>query len=62
MYAAVFKMFRKYKKVITGVTFWNLSDRSTWLDGYPVRGRKNYPLLFDKDFKPKKAFAGVVNF
>jgi endo-1,4-beta-xylanase len=62
MYADVFKLFRKYKKVITGVTFWNLSDKSTWLDGYPVRGRKNYPLLFDKDMKPKKAFAGVVNF
>ena len=62
MYADIFKMFRKYKKVITGVTFWNLSDKSTWLDGYPVRGRKNYPLLFDKDMKPKKAFAGVVNF
>ena len=40
---------------ITGVTFWNMSDRSTWLDGYPVPGRKNYPLLFDTDGQPKKA-------
>ncbi|HEY0246341.1 MAG TPA: endo-1,4-beta-xylanase [Mucilaginibacter sp.] len=62
MYAGIFKIFRKYKNVITGVTFWNLSDRSTWLDNYPVPGRKNYPLLFDRDMKPKKAYQGVINF
>jgi len=26
------------------------------LDNFPVAGRKDYPLLFDKDLKPKKAF------
>ena len=51
--------FRKYKKNITGVTFWNLSDKYSWLDG---RGRKNFPLLFDKELKPKKAFNAVTNF
>ncbi|RKD17991.1 1,4-beta-xylanase [Pelobium manganitolerans] len=61
-YAKIFKVFRQNKKVLTGVTFWNLSDRYTWLDHYPVQGRKNYPLLFDQDFKPKKAFWEVVNF
>jgi endo-1,4-beta-xylanase len=61
-YKMVFKVFRKYKKVITGVTFWNISDRYTWLDYYPVRGRKNYPLLFDQALKPKKVFWEVVKF
>ena len=61
-YSKVFKVFREYGKNITGVTFWNLSDRYTWLDTYPVQGRKNYPLLFDADFKPKKAYWEVVNF
>ena len=61
-YADMFRIFRKYKKVITGVTFWNLSDRYTWLDQYPVPGRKNYPLLFDQNMQPKKAFYGVVKF
>lgn len=46
-YKKIFKIFRDYKNVITGVTFWNLSDKNTWLDKYPVPGRKNYPLLFD---------------
>jgi len=61
-YAEVFKIFREYKNVITGVTFWNLSDRYTWLDEYPVKGRKNYPLLFDQNLQPKKAYLSVVNF
>jgi endo-1,4-beta-xylanase len=61
-YAEVFKLFRKYKKVITGVTFWNISDRYTWLDNYPVPGRKNFPLLFDQYLQPKKAYQGVINF
>jgi endo-1,4-beta-xylanase len=61
-YANVSKVFRQFKSVITGVTFWNLSDKYTWLDEYPVKGRKNYPLLFDQNLKPKKAFQKVVNF
>ena len=61
-YKMLFSVFRKYKQYITGVTFWNISDRSTWLDTYPVKGRKNYPLLFDTHLQPKKAFWEVVNF
>ncbi|MEO5685447.1 MAG: endo-1,4-beta-xylanase [Chitinophagaceae bacterium] len=60
VYAMCFKLFRKYKKVLTSITFWNISDRSSWLDNFPVRGRKDYPLLFDKNLQPKKAFWGVV--
>ena len=61
-YGMVFKVFRENKEKITGVTFWNISDRYSWLDFYPVNGRKNYPLLFDKDLKPKKAFLEVIKF
>jgi endo-1,4-beta-xylanase len=61
-YKMVFDVFRRYKDVITNVTFWNISDRRTWLDSYPVPGRKNYPLLFDAQFKPKKAYWEVINF
>jgi len=61
-YQMCFELFRKYRKVITGVTFWNVSDRHSWLDNFPVIGRKDYPLLFDKDLKPKKAYWEVVKF
>jgi endo-1,4-beta-xylanase len=58
-YKMIFEVFRKYKKHITGVTFWNLSDKYSWLDG---RGRKNFPLLFDTEMKPKKAYYEVIKF
>ncbi|HZG23215.1 MAG TPA: endo-1,4-beta-xylanase, partial [Chitinophagaceae bacterium] len=48
-YKMVFDVFRQHKDKITAITFWNLSDRYTWLDG---RGRKNYPLLFDMNRQP----------
>ncbi len=61
-YKMAFDVFRDKKDVLTGVTFWNLSDRGSWLDRRtPVRG-KHYPLLFDETMKPKKAFWEVVTF
>jgi endo-1,4-beta-xylanase len=60
VYKMCFELFRKYKDHITSVTFWNISDRHSWLDNFPVTGRKDYPLLFDKDLKPKKAFDEVL--
>ncbi|MBL7857414.1 MAG: endo-1,4-beta-xylanase [Cyclobacteriaceae bacterium] len=62
MYARCFELFRKHKDAIESVTFWNISDRRSWLDNFPVRNRKDYPLLFDKDLQPKKAYEKVVNF
>ncbi|MGH2563746.1 MAG: endo-1,4-beta-xylanase, partial [Ginsengibacter sp.] len=58
----IFKIFREHKNIITGVTFWNVSDRNTWFDHYPVPGRKNYPLLFDTSLQRKKVYWEVVNF
>ena len=49
-YARVFGVFRKHKDVIDCVTFWNLSDRDSWL------GQANYPLPFDAEYKPKLAY------
>lgn len=61
-YSDVFRVFRDFRESITSVTFWNISDRYSWLDFYPVRGRKNYPLLFDNKLQRKKAYNEVVNF
>lgn len=56
LYKMVFEKFRKYHAAIHSVTFWNISDRHSWLDNFPVQGRKDYPLLFDKNLKRKKAY------
>ncbi|SEK77566.1 endo-1,4-beta-xylanase [Parapedobacter koreensis] len=61
-YAMAFRVFRDYRDVLTSVTFWNANDRYTWLDNYPVAGRKNHPSLFDTQRKPKRAYWRVVDF
>lgn len=62
VYKRCFELFRKHKASISSVTFWNISDRSSWLDNFPVKDRKDYPLLFDKALKPKKAYFEVIKF
>jgi endo-1,4-beta-xylanase len=61
-YKMFFKVLREFKSSISGITFWNVTDKRSWLDNFPVRGRKNYPLLFDQELKPKKAYWEVVKF
>jgi endo-1,4-beta-xylanase len=59
-YAALFAVFLKHKDVITRVTFWNVTDGDSWKNNWPIRGRKNYPLLFDRQGQPKPAFDAVI--
>lgn len=59
-YAELFTLFRKHADKIDRVTFWNVHDGNSWLNNWPVRGRTNYPLLFDRQAKPKPAFYAVV--
>ena len=62
-YKNAFSVFREKKENITGVTFWNVSDRGSWLDRRgPASVTKVYPLLFDSELQPKKAFWEVVRF
>lgn len=59
-YERFFRLFREYKQHISAVTFWGAADDYTWLDYFPVRSRKNWPLLFDEQQQPKEAFWRVV--
>lgn len=61
-YDAMFKLFREYSEVVTNVTLWGPADDATWLDGFPVRNRKNWPLLFDVNHNPKQALERVIQF
>jgi GH35 family endo-1,4-beta-xylanase len=58
-YKTFFEVMHKNAGKITSVTFWGLNDGMTWLNGFPVRGRTDYPLLFDREMKPKKAYYSV---
>jgi endo-1,4-beta-xylanase len=58
-YGQLFRLFRKYADVLVRVTFWNLHDGQSWLNGFPWK-RVNHPLLFDREGKPKPAFDAVM--
>ena len=60
-YEQLFQLFLKHKDVVSRVTFWGVEDGGSWLNDFPVRGRTNYPLLFDRKYQPKPAFYSVYN-
>ena len=55
-YARLFKVLRKHKDVVDNVTFWNLSDRDSWL------GARNYPLPYDENYKAKRVYSIIKDF
>lgn len=60
-YAMFFRTFLKHRDVINRVTFWNLTDGDSWKNNFPIRGRTNYPLIFDRDYERKLAYEAIVN-
>ncbi|HEX3075299.1 MAG TPA: endo-1,4-beta-xylanase [Lachnospiraceae bacterium] len=61
-YKEYFKVFREYHDVIDCVTLWGVADDATWLSNFPVRNRKNWPLLFDDNHEEKEAFYAIMDF
>jgi endo-1,4-beta-xylanase len=59
-YGGVFRIFVKHADRIPRVTFWALTDGDTWLNGFPVPGRVNHPMLWDRDGRPKPAYSAVL--
>lgn len=61
-YQGLFRMLRENADVISSVTFWGAADDYTWLDDFPVEGRKNWPFVFDENHQPKESFWSIVDF
>jgi endo-1,4-beta-xylanase len=59
-YGDLFAVFWKHRDVVNRVTLWGATDKTSWLNNWPVRGRTSYPLLFDREGKPKPAFYAVL--
>jgi endo-1,4-beta-xylanase len=61
LFAYVFTSFRSIPvKQQYGITFWNISDKDSWLRGYFKRP-KEYPLLFDDNYAKKPAYSELIN-
>ncbi len=59
-YAELFSLFHRHRDKLSRVTFWAVQDRQSWRSYMPISGRTDYPMLFDRQCKPKPAFDAVV--
>jgi Beta-1,4-xylanase len=60
VYNNFFKLFIKHSDKIIRVTLWGLTDKDSWKNNWPIRGRKDYPLLFDRGYKPKPIVTKII--
>ncbi len=58
--ADFFALFLKHSDDISRVTLWGVADGDSWKNNFPVRGRTDYPLLFDRNHEPKSAVAKII--
>ena len=59
-YAAFFRELVARREFVSRVTFWGVSDADNWKNNFPVRGRTDHPMLFDRDLQPKPAYDAVM--
>ena len=60
-YEELFRIFYNRRDKIARVTLWGVHDGMSWKNDYPIPGRTNYPLLWDKQKQPKPALNAVLN-
>jgi len=60
-YEGFFRVFRGCSKKLSAVVFWGFSDPTSWLRTQPDE-RDDWPLLFDGEYQPKKAYEAAVGF
>lgn len=56
----IFTMLKAHEHQIDRVTFWGVHDGMSWLNDWPIKGRKAYPLLFDRQKEPKPVVQDIV--
>lgn len=59
-YRELFEIFYQKRDKLDRVTLWGVHDGMSWKNGYPIPGRTNHPLLFDRMRSPKPAFDAVI--
>ena len=58
-FANLLAVLLEYRTQVTGITWWGVADDHTWLDSFPEKDRKNWPLLFDVAHRPKPVYAAL---
>lgn len=58
--ADFFRLFLKHHDKISRVTIWGVTDAQTWRNNWPIQGRKDYPVLFDRNYKAKPIVETII--
>ena len=56
----LFKIYYKHRHQISRINLWGVNDGGSWLNGWPIKGRTNYPLLFDRQYKEKPVINEII--
>jgi endo-1,4-beta-xylanase len=59
-YKEFFDLFLKHSDKISRVTLWGVQDGQSWKNNFPVPGRTDYPLLFDRKYQPKSFITSLL--
>lgn len=59
-YLDFFRLFIKHQDKIRRVTMWGVTDNQSWKNDFPIKGRTDYPLLFDRNFKAKPVVDKII--
>jgi endo-1,4-beta-xylanase len=57
----LFEVMLKHKDAVNRVTTWGVTDGDSWKNGWPIPGRTNYPLLFDRSGAPKSVVDELID-
>jgi endo-1,4-beta-xylanase len=60
-YVDLFRILLDHRDSVSRVTFWGVDDGDSWKNDWPMRGRTDYPLLFDRQGRPKRVFFKVIS-
>ncbi|MDR0866561.1 MAG: endo-1,4-beta-xylanase [Candidatus Symbiothrix sp.] len=59
-YTDLFKLFLKHHDKIDRVTLWGITDDASWRNDWPIKGRTDYALLFDRNHQPKPVVKELI--
>ncbi|WP_187264401.1 endo-1,4-beta-xylanase [Pontibacter beigongshangensis] len=59
-YLGFFNLFIKHQDKIDRVTLWGVNDGQSWKNNWPVRGRTDYTLLFDRENQAKPVVKSLI--
>ena len=61
-YKEIFDVFKEQAKKgnLSMVVFWGMGDNDSWLDDFPIQGRGDAALLFDRKLQAKPAYYAIT--